>query len=215
MNTRQRLLGLSSVALLVLAGCTSAYYGAMEKFGIEKRDILTDRVDDARDAQEDAKEQFADALEQYRAVVNVDGGGLEKFYNRLNSEFEKSESRAQAVTDRIDSIEAVADDLFEEWEGEIGEYTDPDLRRRSQALLAETRQDYSTMLSAMRRAEASMEPVLDLFRDQVLFLRHNLNARAVGALETELTSIDAATSTAIAEMERSIAEANRFIRSMS
>jgi hypothetical protein len=202
------------VTVLALSACASAYYGALEQFGIEKRDILTDRVEDARDAQTDAKEQFEDALDQYRSVVKVDGGDLEEVYDRLNSAFEKSESRAQAVSDRIDEIESVADDLFDEWQEEIGLYSDASLRGRSQGLLRDTQRDYAQMLSAMRKAEKSMAPVLSLFRDQVLFLRHNLNARAIGSLQSELQSVESATRTAIVEMEQSIAEASRFIKSM-
>ena len=41
-----------------LSSCASIYYSTMETFGVEKRDILVDRVEDARDGQEDAKEQF-------------------------------------------------------------------------------------------------------------------------------------------------------------
>jgi hypothetical protein len=186
----------------------------MEKLGIEKRDILTDRVEDARSAQTEAKEQFSDALERYRSVINIDGGDLERVYDRLNSSFKKSEARAQAVSDRINEVESVADDLFAEWKTEIGEYSDAALRRQSQQLLTQTQQDYRQMLAAMRRAETSMGPVLTLFRDQVLFLRHNLNARAIASLDAELTSIEAATSAAIAEMEQSIAEASRFISTM-
>ncbi len=200
---------------LTLSACSSTYYRTLEKFGIEKRDILTDRVEEARDAQVDAKEQFASALEQYRSVINFDGGDLESTYNKLNREFERSEDKAAEVAERIDSIETVAEDLFEEWETEIGEYSDQGLRRQSQTLLADTRTDYRQMLRAMRRAESTMPPVLALFRDQVLFLRHNLNARAIGALETELDNIEDATQSLIDEMERSIAEAGRFIDSMS
>lgn len=201
-------------ALLALGGCASAYYGALEKVGIEKRDILKDRVEDARGAQLEAKEQFDDALERYRAIVAIEGGSLEKIYDRLNSSYKKSEDDAQTVSDRIDAIETVAEDLFDEWQAEIGEYADASLRRRSETLLRETRRDYKTMLDSMQRAEASMTPVLELFQDQVLFLRHNLNARAISSLETELADIEAATAAAIAEMEQSIAEASRFIASM-
>lgn len=202
------------VAILTLSGCASAYYGTLEKFGIEKRDILTDRVEDARNAQAGAKDQFIDALEKYRAVVNTDGGDLEDIYDRLNTSFKRSESRARDVTNRIEEIETVADDLFDEWESEIGQYSDASLRRRSQAMLYDNQQDYQKMLSAMLRAEATMMPVLTLFHDQVLFLRHNLNARAIGSLEPELNDIEVATRSAIAEMEQSIAEASRFISSM-
>ena len=109
------------------------------------------------------------------------------------------------------AVESVADDLFDEWEGEIAEYSDAALRRQSQRLLTDTRTDYRRLISAMRRADAAMDPVLTLFRDQVLFLRHNLNARAIGSLDSELQSLEQATTTLIAEMEQAIAEAERFI----
>ncbi len=199
----------------MLASCTTAYYRALETVGVEKRDILVDRVEEARDSQTDAKEQFTSALDRYRSVVNVDGGDLEEIYDRLATEFERSEARAQAVGDRVAAVESVAEDLFAEWEDEIGEYSDPNLRRQSQRLLTDTRADYRRLIAAMRRADSAMEPVLTLFRDQVLYLRHNLNARAIGSLETELADIERATANLIQEMERSIAEASRFIDALA
>jgi hypothetical protein len=55
-------------AVMALAGCQSAYYKTMETFGYHKREILVDRVEDARDSQEEAKEQFQSALEKFSAV---------------------------------------------------------------------------------------------------------------------------------------------------
>jgi hypothetical protein len=210
-----RLLIAVCAAAPLLTSCSSAYYRALETVGIEKRDILVDRVEEARDSQTDAKEQFTSALDRYRSVVNVDGGDLEEIYDRLATEFERSEARAQAVGDRVAAVESVAEDLFAEWEDEIGQYSDADLRRQSQRLLTDTRADYRRLIAAMRRADAAMEPVLTLFRDQVLYLRHNLNARAVGSLETELADIERATARLIQEMERSIAEASRFIDALA
>jgi hypothetical protein len=198
----------------LMASCTTAYYRALETVGIEKRDILADRVEEARDSQTEAKEQFESALDRYRSVVNVDGGELEEIYDRLNAELERSQARAQAVEERVGAVESVADDLFDEWEAEIGEYSDAQLRRRSQQLLTATRTDYRRLIAAMQRAEAAMDPVLTLFNDQVLFLRHNLNARAIGSLEAELGDIERATASVVAEMERSIAEATRFIETL-
>ena len=197
--------------LLAMVACSSTYYRALETVGIEKRDILADRVEDAREAQGKAKEQFTSALEQYRSVVQVDGGDLEDIYDRLNAEYERSADRAEAVTERIDLVEKVADDLFEEWEDEIDAYTDPALARRSRALLSGTQADYRDLIAAMHVAEEKMEPVLAMFNDQVMFLRHNLNARAIGALQNELVVLEEATATLVAEMERAIAEATRFI----
>lgn len=199
----------------LLASCSSTYYRVLETVGVEKRDILVNRVEAARDSQTDAKEQFTSALDRYRSVVNVDGGDLEEIYDRLSAELERSGARAQVVEERVAAVESVADDLFAEWEDEIGEYSDAGLRRQSQQLLNDTRADYRRLIAAMRRAENAMDPVLTLFGDQVLFLRHNLNARAIGSLETELADIERATQRLINEMERSIAEASRFIEALA
>lgn len=40
-----KLLASAFVAMLALSGCQSAYYAAWEKVGVEKRDILVDRVE--------------------------------------------------------------------------------------------------------------------------------------------------------------------------
>ena len=199
----------------LLASCTTAYYRALETVGVEKRDILVDRVEEARDSQTEAKEQFASALDRYRSVIRVDGGELEEIYDRLAGELDRSQSRAQAVEERVAAVDSVANDLFDEWEDEIGDYSDPGLRRQSQQLLSATRSDYRRLIAAMQRAEAAMDPVLTLFNDQVLFLRHNLNARAIGSLEAELDDIERATANLIEEMERSIEEASRFIEALA
>lgn len=206
---------ISAAALIgILTACSGAYYKTMEGFGLEKRDILVDRVEDARDAQEEASEQFASALDQFRSVVAFDGGDLEKVYDRLNSEYERSRDDAAAVSERIDEVESVAEDLFEEWQRELNEFSRADLRRNSESLLRDTQRRYEQMMAAMRRAERSMDPVLESFQDQVLMLKHNLNARAIGALKNELGSIEKETARLITDMQNAIAEADTFIRSM-
>lgn len=198
----------------LLGACSSAYYKTMEGLGIEKREILVDRVEEARDAQDSASEQFASALDQFRSTVNFDGGDLEETYDRLNAEYEKSVDEAEAVSDRIEAVESVADDLFEEWEQELEQYSRADLRRSSASLLNDTRKRYKQLMASMHRAERSMAPVLAAFHDQVLFLKHNLNAKAIGALRNELDSIERDTANLIKQMQQAIKEANAFIDSM-
>ena len=192
----------------------SAYYRTMEFFGQEKRDILVNRVDDARDSQEEAKEQFASALDRFRSIMQFDGGDLEEIYDRLSAEKERSDRRAADVKERIDEVEDVATALFEEWQQELQQYGDASLRRASEDQLRQTQNEYGKMIRAMQRAESKMEPVLVAFNDQVLFLKHNLNARAIASLENTAAELQSDVNNLIAEMEASIDEANRFIDSM-
>jgi chromosome segregation ATPase len=204
------------IPLLVffLTSCQSAYYKTMEKLGVEKRDILVSRVEDARNVQEEAKDQFNTALERFSAVVNFQGGELEARYNQLKTEFERCESRSRDVTDRINAVEDVADDLFEEWEAELAQYSNAGLRRSSEQKMEQTRRHYERLIRAMRKAEAKINPVLSAFRDQVLFLKHNLNARAIASLHDEMVTVKADVARLVREMEASITEADEFIRAM-
>jgi len=201
--------------LVALAGCKSAYYSTMEKFGYHKRDILVDRVQDAQTAQEQAKKQFLSALEQFTAVVGYEGGELETTYKRLKSEFERSEEKADAVHKRIDDVQSVAKALFKEWNAELDDYTNANLRNISQQKLEQTQERYTRLIEAMQRAETQIDPVLAAFRDQVLFLKHNLNAQAVGSLEDELVSVRTDVSALVSAMEVSINEAGNFVKAMS
>jgi chromosome segregation ATPase len=199
---------------LILGGCSSTYYGAMEKFGIAKREILVDRVEKTRDAQNEAKEQFASALEHFLAVTKSDGGELQRKYDSLNREFTRSETRAQAVRDRISAVEDVAEALFREWKQEMKQYTSASLRRESEREFDLTQRRYEDLMKVMHRAADRMEPVLATFRDQVLFLKHNLNARALASLTTTNRELEADITRLVADMEASIREAEDFIKTM-
>ncbi|WP_293268697.1 DUF2959 domain-containing protein [Neptunomonas sp.] len=200
--------------VLLLAGCQSAYYSAMEQVGVHKREILVDRVESARDAQGEAQEQFKDALEQYRAVVQFDGGKLETLYDRLQAEYDDSAEAAENVSERIDGVEQVAEALFEEWEEELGQYQSASLRAQSAKQLKDTKKRYTSLVRVMKRAEQRMQPVLSALNDNVLYLKHNLNARAVGALKGEFADIQQNIDRLINEMQHSIQESDTFIRAM-
>ncbi|CAN5806289.1 MAG: hypothetical protein USCGTAYLOR_02566 [Chromatiales bacterium USCg_Taylor] len=204
-----------AVTIVLLSACSSPYYNVMERLGFPKRDILVDRVEAARDSQEQAAEQFKDALEKFIAVTGFKGGALQEKYDQLEAEYEQSEARATEVHQRVESVEDVAEALFDEWEAEIEQYTSAPLRRSSERQLQQTRAQYGQLLRAMKRAEAKMDPVLAAFHDQVLFLKHNLNARAIASLKGNLASIEADIAVLIREMEASIREANHFIDAMN
>ncbi len=211
-----RVFGLILVGLLcsVVSGCRSTYYAAWEQLGKHKRDLLKDYVQDARDDQKEATQQFKDALTHLRELYGFEGGDLEKLYNRLKSDYDRSQVKAGTVKHRIEQVEQVASDLFKEWEGEIGQISNEKLRSDSRLKLRDTRAKYESLHSSMKRAERSMEPVLKQFNDQVLYLKHNLNAQAIGSLKGESVDIEREIRKLIDEMNSSISEADSFIRAL-
>ena len=186
----------------------------MEKIGIAKRDILVDRVGEARKSQEEAKDQFQSALEHFIAVTKVNPGNLKGRYDDLNREYTRSQERAEDVRNRIAAVADVADALFSEWKGELRQYSDQNLRRESEREYDQTRRRYQELMEVMRTAASRMDPILSRFHDQVLFMKHNLNAQAIAGLSATSEDLQKDISRLIDDMERSIREADEFIRTM-
>ncbi|MBW8191162.1 DUF2959 domain-containing protein [Neiella marina] len=199
---------------LLLTACESTYYSAMEQVGVHKRDIMVDRVEEARDAQSDAQEEFQSALEQFQALTNFDGGDLQRMYEAVSDSYEDSAESAAQVSARIDAVESVADALFDEWEDELSQISSDRLRRDSSTKLKATERNYNSLIRSMRRAEAKMDPVLTALKDNMLYLKHNLNAAAIGSLDQEYRAIKSDIDALISEMNASIDSSNQFIDSL-
>jgi hypothetical protein len=200
--------------LIALGGCQSAYYSAMEKVGVHKRDILVERVEDAQQSQQEAQKQFKSALAQFSELIKFDGGDLQRAYEATDKEYQACSAAAEKVSKRISNIESVADALFDEWQAELDQYTNAKLKQDSSKKLADTKRQYSSLLKTMRKAEQSMQPVLASLRDNTLYLKHNLNARAIGALQGEFNTVQKDINRLIGDMNNAIAQSEQFVAAL-
>lgn len=191
------------------------YYTAKESIGEHKRDIVVYQVEQACTSLQETRNEFEDALGKFRSLVNVNESALEHKYNLLNRQYQFCRSKSDSVTDRIRAIEEVSYALFTEWENELNEYTDRNLRHNSKQQLKTAKQNYQRLIKTMRLAEARIQPVLLAFKDQVLYLKHNLNARAISALQHEFIEIGIDISQLIHAMELTIVEASQFVSVLS
>jgi hypothetical protein len=64
------------------------------------------------------------------------------------------------------------------------------------------------------KAEGKMDPILVVFNDQVLFLKHNLNARAIASIQDEVTVMEEEVANLIVDMNAAIAEAESFVKQL-
>lgn len=211
-------LAIFSFFLLILCyipfGCQSTYYSVWEKLGKEKRHLLRDKVADVQTQQGKASEEFKDVLTRIKELYGFQGGELETFYENLRDDYENCEKRAESIQKRIDQVEIIARDLFEEWESEIDQITNRNLKSKSRKSLEETKIRYDGLKKAMDKAESSMAPVLTHLKDYVLYLKHNLNAQAIGTLKQEVVQIESEVGLLIRDMEHSIGEAERFLKKL-
>ena len=188
-----------------------AYYSARESIGEHKREIVVYQVEQACVSLQETRDEFEDALERFKNLVCINEAGLEHKYNLLNRQYQFCRTKSDAVSNRIKAIEEVSEALFLEWENELNEYSNRALRNSSKQQLKAARQNYARLIKAMQKAESKIQPVLAAFKDQVLYLKHNLNARAIAALQHEFIEISIDISQLIQAMEQTIAEASLFV----
>ena len=202
------------LAAVVLSGCQTTYYAVWEKLGKEKRHLLRDNVESASEEQKEASETFKDVLTRMKEMYGFQGGDLEKIYDRLRADYEESEARANAVHKRVATVEQIAADLFREWQGEINEMKNQKLKSQSAQSLREAKRQYVRLHDTMVKAESRMDPVLAQLKDNVLYLKHNLNARALASLQDESARIETDVNRLIQDLAAAIAEADRFIQTL-
>ncbi len=200
--------------LAAVSGCASVQYSALEKVGIHKRDILVDRVEDARDAQSETREQLVSAYDELSGLIGHDGGELEEKYKRLSKEVERARDATQDLDDHLSSIDRVSEDLFEEWESELDLYSSAALRTDQEKKLALARRQFTKMRGRMQTARSRVDPVMAVLEDNVLFLKHSLNAQALAALRGQATTLEGRVDALIRDMQIAIEEADAFITRM-
>jgi hypothetical protein len=202
-------------ALGALGGCTSAYYSVMQKLGKEKRDILVQRVKDSKKDQQDTKEKLQTTMESFQALTGFQGGSLEKSYKKLNGDYQSAADQVGKLHHRIESIDQVSSDLFTEWQGEIDQMGNAKLKAKSSAMLKDAEVRQASYVKAMRTTELRIAPVMAAFRDQVLFLKHNLNARAIGSLKATSATMDSNVTALMKSIDGSMSEADTLIASLT
>ncbi len=207
---------LLQIGLIVFftTGCSQIYYAGMEKVGVHKRDIMVDRVENVQESQEDAQEEFKSALEQFGSLVTIEETGLKKAYDKFSSQYDDAKEAAEDLNKDINKLEDVSLALFKEWEEEITQYQNAKLKSQSKTKLRNTKAKYKKMMQSMRRSEKSMKPILATFYDNVLTLKHSLNAQAIGALHGEFNTLKGNVNLLINQMNTSIKESNKFIQEM-
>ena len=180
----------------------------------EPRDVLATRVELAKEGQEAAAQEFQTALEKFKQVTHFDGGDLEDKFNAMSAAYERSDAVASRITVRVDRVVAATNNLLQEWRDELDRYHDRSIRQRAEQQFDATRTQAEQLIALMRQSEAKTKPVLGAFRDQVLFVKHNLNTQAIMSLESEIGVIEQDVSALIDDMKSSIAEAERFLQQM-
>lgn len=199
-------------SFLLITSCSHVYYKSWELLGKEKRELLSSKMSALNEDQTEAKEEFANVLEEIRSKYSFKEGNLENTYDRMSSNYNDMNEEVEDLGSQIEDVESIAKDLFEEWKAEAKEFTNKDYERTSLQKLRVTRANFNEVLKESEATEKAMQKVLAKFHEQVIYVKHNLNAKAVGRLASELQNIQEVMRKLIQQINSSIQKADRFIK---
>jgi DNA-binding transcriptional regulator YbjK len=197
---------------LLCTSCSTVYYNFWEFLGQEKRELLQSELENITEDQSDAKDEFADTLSKIRSEYSYKEGKLEKTYDELSTDYNSLNDNAKSLSKRIEKAQEIASDLFSEWKSEAKKITNTKFRKDSLSKRVITMTKFKLTVKAIKNVESKMKKVLVKLNDRVLFLKHNLNAKAIGKVKIELMNIEGDIIALIKQINESNEQANSFIK---
>ncbi len=204
--------GTIAIGVLGMLGCrTGAYYSAMDKVGYERREILADRLQDARASQLEAKEQLGRALSSLRRIDTVPVSGLEDLHADLKHQAGDTKDALNDLRSNIASVDSVARSMFSQWGDDLARINDDTVRRQSAAKMRETQQDYNQLSASLRDTEHRLANVVPALQDQVIVLETSLRAGIRPGKTATLQEVRDQVSSLIEDLQGSIDRTQHFI----
>lgn len=210
MKSKSLPIGVLTPVLLLLCSCTTIYYSVWEKLGKEKRDLLVSKLSASREAQGELKEALETTSDRIQKEYPFDGGKAGKAYDMLSADFKSVSARFEEVKRENDNVNAIARDLFREWEREAKGMADAELRSQSLQQLRVSKASFESLSNRMQRSIEKVTPLLKKLDDHRLYRKHMLNAKATRSLEKSLRGLDPEIESLKKDIEQSIRSVSEF-----
>lgn len=200
------------VIALLFSSCTTLYLKTWDAMGYEKREVLAKNIEEMKEDQEDTRETFRDALQTLKMDHNIASTKLEDFYDDLKDHYEDADEEAKDLRDRVKRVDEIAEAMFEEWDSEISTMSSNSLKSKSRQKKRQTERKFATLQTKTKKVVSSLDKPLARLRDQTLYVKHNLNAQSLDIFQAENKDIAQDVEKLLASIDRSIKEADQFLK---
>jgi len=199
-----------ALALVLAAACASSSKNA----SIRQIDDLLTRVERVHLDSELAQERMRTAVDALHSISSPGSGGdPAETYDALVEALEGVEEQAEKLRDSAQAMEDAAAVVFERWSAGLDEISSPNVRRRSEQRLHETRQRYRAILVALEPAQVSLDMLGRELNDIAVFLAHDLNPASLSAIEAEVRNVTRRAATLDGTLAECRAAAEDYVKS--
>lgn len=204
-----------SVAALALSLVAGACATTSQSASIQQVDDLVTRVEEIHGDARAAKESVYEAILALRPVVTPAAGQPMTLFEGFLTAVDASDASAQSLAASIGPMEQSARRVFAKWERDLIQFESESLRARSRDRMESTRASYKEVLQAAQAAHEAHVGFNAALHDITLFLAHDYNAAAIGALQTDATALRERAKELGRVLERCMVAADSYVKQVA
>ena len=182
--------------------------------GLKQTDNLIKKAEELVKETVSAREQLGKTLDTYNAIFADDVEDVRKTYKGVESEMEKTEKKREQVGKKLEEMKLEAEAYFTGWSDSLQQIESPDLRKRSEARMTETRGQFDGILDSVRVAREAYEPFMTSLKDQWTYLGHDLNADGISSLKSDAEGLNQQGKALFGKIDEGMKKANEYIESL-
>ena len=204
-------------AALVVASLSAAPGGAPQRTdteGIKETANFVKAGGETSSAVGEAKLRVQNTLTAYNTLVTQPSKDMKGDYKKLlNAVKDMNESLADA-RQRVTAMEAMGTTYFAGRAASIKGIQDEQLRAQAQQRLDESQKRYAGVLTSLREAGQSLEPVRKDLGDQITYLGSDLSPSGTASLKAQAEKLNQRAGESFARADQAIMTANGYFNSL-
>ena len=182
--------------------------------GLKRTDTLIKKAEELVKETVSARGKSARPSTLYNAIFADDVKDARKAYKDMEGEMKKTGERREEVRKKLEEMKVEADAHFAGWSESLQQIQSPDLRKRSEARMAETRGQFDGILDAVSEAREAYEPFMTSMKDQWTYLGHDLNANGISSLKPDAEKLNLQAKELFEKIDAGMSKADEYIESL-
>jgi len=179
-----------SILAAVVAMISTVGVGEAQSSGHKLTDKLINRAQQLTSSIRATNLQVKKTLESYNYIIEGKADDPRAEYKKLVKDLDKSVKARDGVRVKAEAMQKAADAYFADWEASQAGYNSEEMRAKSEARLAETKENYAMIFEAGRMAGDNFDAFIAKMDDQIRFLGSDLNPAAIADLADEAAELN-------------------------
>ena len=204
----------AALALALLPRGSEAQIFGSDPESLKRTDKLIETAENTVKQATGVREEIQKTMDSYNAMFKSSDTEVRDAYKNVEKGIERTEKKREEAKKNVDLMKAEGDAYFASWKQSLQQIQDPDLRKKSEDRMGETRKHFDGVLSSVTDARAAYDPFLKSLRDQWTYLGHDLNASGLASLKPDAEKLRGQSTEVLKKIDDGMKKANDYVASL-